>query len=132
VTAEEENRGRFWLGAGAVLAGVGVGLGAFGAHGLRPLISADLLLVYETGVRYHLIHALAMIAAGLAVTTYPAGETSFRRAALLFAVGILLFSGSLYVIALTGLPQFGIVTPFGGGAFLLGWAFLAFGAFGRH
>jgi uncharacterized membrane protein YgdD (TMEM256/DUF423 family) len=132
MTHAEQDQKVAWLGVGALLAGIGVGLGAFGAHGLRSLISSDLLQAYETGVRYHLVHSLAVIVAALAMQTFPSRAKQFRRASWLFAVGILLFSGSLYLLALTGAGQIGIVTPFGGIAFLLGWTFFALGAFRQN
>ena len=91
---------------GAIAMAFGVALGAFGAHGLRDRLAPDLLAVYETGVRYHLVHAL-----GLFVAAWLAGEDqtrSARLAGVLLVVGILLFSGSLYVLALTGVRAFGV------------------------
>ena len=101
----------------------GVALGAFGAHGLRDRLAPDLLAVYETGVRYHLVHAL-----GLFVAAWLAGEDqtrSARLAGVLLVVGILFFSGSLYVLALTGVRAFGAVTPLGGIAWLAAWILIA-------
>ena len=106
------------------LAGVaGVGLGAFGAHGLRGRLSPEMLAVFETGVRYHMYHALALVA-----TAALMGRLDGRlinAAGWLFTAGIVLFSGSLYVVALTGVGVFGAITPIGGLAFLAGWACLA-------
>jgi uncharacterized membrane protein YgdD (TMEM256/DUF423 family) len=104
----------------AVLGFSGVALGAFGAHGLRDRVSPAMLEVYRTGVLYHLLHALASLAVGL-------GAQRLRRAraiATLFAVGVALFSGSLYAMALTGITVLGAITPLGGLAFLAGWALL--------
>jgi uncharacterized membrane protein YgdD (TMEM256/DUF423 family) len=104
----------------AVLGFSGVALGAFGAHGLRDRIAPGLMEVYRTGVLYHLLHALAALGVGLAARR-------IRHAPIivgLFAGGIVLFSGSLYLLALTGVTTFGAVTPFGGAAFLVGWALL--------
>jgi uncharacterized membrane protein YgdD (TMEM256/DUF423 family) len=110
------------------LAGVtGVGLGAFGAHGLRGRLSPEMLAVFETGVRYHLYHALALVA-----TAALMGRLDGRlinAAGWLFTAGIVLFSGSLYVVALTGVGVFGAITPIGGLAFLAGWACLAIASF---
>ncbi|WP_370651509.1 DUF423 domain-containing protein [Luteitalea sp. TBR-22] len=106
----------------------GVALGAFGAHGLRNRLTPDLLAVYETGVRYHLVHGLALfIAAWLIGDTPGDGRASraARLAGLLFAVGILLFSGSLYLLALTGVRTFGAITPLGGVAWIAAWTILA-------
>ena len=110
------------------LAGVtGVALGAFGAHVLQLRLSPDMLAVFDTGVRYHLYHALALL--GTALT---AGRLESRlpaAAGWLFVSGILLFSGSLYLLAFTGIRTFGVITPIGGLAFLLGWTCLAIAAF---
>jgi uncharacterized membrane protein YgdD (TMEM256/DUF423 family) len=104
----------------------GVTLGAFGAHGLRDRISPDLLAVYQTGVQYHLIHALALLAVAMAPR---AASRLFPTAGWLFVLGIVLFSGSLYTMAVTGMTKLGMVTPLGGLAFLAGWALLAIAAF---
>ena len=111
------------LRLGAIFGGVGVALGAFGAHGLRTVVTPDRLAVFETGVRYHLVHALAILAAAWAA--HVAGDSRAPRiAGALFAAGVVLFSGSLYALALTGVTMLGAVTPIGGLAFLLGWALL--------
>jgi uncharacterized membrane protein YgdD (TMEM256/DUF423 family) len=109
---------------GAVLAGAGVALGAFGAHGLRSLVTPERLAVFETGVRYQVIHALAILAAAWAAHTAPHAAAP-RWAGALFAAGVLLFSGSLYLLVWTGVTAWGAVTPFGGLAFLAGWVALA-------
>jgi len=108
---------------GAIAMVFGVALGAFGAHGLKPRLTPDFLAIYETGVRYHLVHGLAVfVAAWLAAED----ETrSARLAGVLFIVGILLFSGSLYLLALTGIRGFGAVTPLGGVAWIAAWAVVA-------
>jgi uncharacterized membrane protein YgdD (TMEM256/DUF423 family) len=111
---------------GALAGAVGVGLGAFGAHALRSRLSPEMLAVFETGVRYQMYHALALVA--LAAIEPRLGGYLVQTAGWSFTVGILLFSGSLYVLALTGAKSFGIVTPFGGLAFLVGWAALAMAA----
>src|SRR5205085_9338851 len=105
---------------GSIAACLAVGLGAFGAHGLRTRLSPDMLAVFETGVRYHMYHALALIATGLAV-----GRLSGRLVLLAgwsFTAGMVLFSGSLYMLAITGVTILGAITPFGGLALLLGLA----------
>ena len=111
---------------GAIYGFLGVALGAFGAHALRDRISPEWLSVYQTGVQYHLIHALALLFVGVLTDrlTGTAARTA-RLSGTLFAVGILLFSGSLYALALTGFRKLGIITPFGGVCFLTGWALLA-------
>ena len=103
--------GRLWrLGAG--LAGVGVALGAFGAHGLRSMVTPERLAVFETGVRYQVIHALAILAAAWAAHAAPQAAAP-RWAGALFAAGVLLFSGSLYLLVWTGVTTWGAVTPLG-------------------
>lgn len=115
-----------WFAAGAVLSGLGVLVGAFGAHGLRDRVTADLLAVFETGVRYHLIHGLAVIAVAWAASRWP--NAWIGAAGWLFTAGIVIFSGSLYILAVSGVRWWGAVTPIGGVCFLAGWAALAVGA----
>jgi uncharacterized membrane protein YgdD (TMEM256/DUF423 family) len=110
----------------ALLAFVGVAAGAFGAHGLRGTIPDRLLEAYQTGVFYHLVHSLALLA--MAALTGAVAVPFLRLASIFMVAGILLFSGSLYAMALTGITALGIVTPFGGVAFLGGWLILAGGA----
>jgi uncharacterized membrane protein YgdD (TMEM256/DUF423 family) len=109
---------RFLL-LGAVFAFVGVAAGAFGAHALEARLPADLLAVYETGVRYELVHALALLFVGLAADRWP--QAGWGRAGWLFVAGTILFSGSLFALSLTGLRVLGAVTPLGGLCFLAGW-----------
>jgi uncharacterized membrane protein YgdD (TMEM256/DUF423 family) len=115
-----------FLLVGAVAAFLAVGLGAFGAHGLRSRLSPDMLGVFETGVRYHMYHALAILIVGLILGRLDGWL--IRAAGWSFTVGIVLFSGSLYLLAVTGVTILGAITPIGGLAFLLGWAFLAVAA----
>jgi len=121
---------RTFLLTAAVAGFLAVGLGAFGAHGLRGRLSPDMLAVFETGVRYHMYHALALM-----LTAAVIGQLGQARllvlAGWLFTAGIVLFSGSLYALALTGVTTLGAVTPIGGLAFLAGWACLALFAAGR-
>ena len=104
---------------GSISAFIGVAAGAFGAHALKARIDPAMLLVYETGVRYQLIHAIALLAIGLAAARLPAGRWSIPVG--LFVAGTVLFSGSLYALALSGMRWLGAVTPLGGFCFLLGW-----------
>ncbi len=97
----------------------GVALGAFAAHGLKGQLTADYLAVFQTGTHYQLIHALALFCVGLLALQRP-GQL-LNCAGALFALGIVLFSGSLYLLTLSGVRGLGIVTPFGGVAFLAGW-----------
>ena len=115
-----------WFAAGAVLSGLGVLVGAFGAHGLRDRVTADMLAIFETGVRYHLIHGLAVLAVAWAAARWPSAWIG--AAGWLFVAGIVVFSGSLYILALSGTRWWGAVTPIGGVCFLAGWAALAVGA----
>ncbi|MCP3060461.1 Uncharacterized membrane protein YgdD, TMEM256/DUF423 family [Myxococcus fulvus] len=117
---------RWWLVLGAVNAFLSVAAGAFGAHGLKSRLSPDLLVIFETGARYHMYHALGLIAVGLLGTLRPAPLLNGAGWAML--VGILLFSGSLYALALSGVRALGAITPLGGLGFLAGWALLAVAA----
>jgi len=117
---------RTFLLIGALAAFIGVALGAFGAHGLRNRLSAEMLAVFETGVRYQMYHALAILVVALAIARLDGWL--IRTAGWLFTGGIVLFSGSLYVLALSGVTALGAVTPLGGLAFLGGWACLALAA----
>ncbi len=101
-------------------------MGAFGAHGLRARIGPDMLAVYETGVQYHLVHALGLLAVAWAATRWPG--VWVNAAGWLFVAGIVLFSGSLYVLAVTGPRWLGAITPLGGTCFILGWVLLAVAA----
>ena len=109
----------------AVMGFLGVAFGAFGAHGLRNRLSPEMLAVFEIGVRYQMYHVFALLAVAVAIA-------HFGRARLLliagwsFIAGVLIFSGSLYAVALTGTGMFGAITPIGGVGLLLGWACLAF------
>ncbi|NQD78946.1 DUF423 domain-containing protein [Pseudomonas sp. CrR14] len=113
---------RLWLLLSAFAGFSGVALGAFAAHGLKSRLSADYLAVFQTGVQYQLIHALALL--GVAILALVAPGRLVNVAGGFFAVGILLFSGSLYLLTLSGISKLGIVTPFGGLALLAGWACL--------
>ncbi len=116
---------RFAATTAALLAGIGVALGAFGAHALRTRLEPRNLEIYETGVRYQMYHAFALLAvAWLLSRNVPAAS----GAGWAFLVGTLLFSGSLYLMALTGWRWLGPVTPLGGAAFLVGWVLLALAA----
>ncbi|MGE8685943.1 MAG: DUF423 domain-containing protein [Achromobacter sp.] len=106
---------------------VAVGAGAFGAHGLKRMITPELLAVWQTGVLYHLIHGLGLFAVALLGARY--GSPLLSAAGVVMFVGIVLFSGSLYVLSLTGTHWLGAVTPFGGAAFLASWAMVALAAY---
>lgn len=121
------NRSKFWLTTGALCGFFTVALGAFGAHGLRGLVSADLLANWSTATDYLGLHALAILACGLWLLQRPEDHW-VHRAAFALLPGILLFSGSLYAMVLTGQRALGMVTPIGGLLLLVGWALLVYGA----
>jgi uncharacterized membrane protein YgdD (TMEM256/DUF423 family) len=108
---------------GSVFGATGVMLGAFAAHGLKARVEPDLLAVFETGARYQMVHALALLGVAWAATRWPGGATTVAGWAMV--VGILIFSGSLYALALTGTRALGAITPIGGVAFIVGWIALA-------
>jgi uncharacterized membrane protein YgdD (TMEM256/DUF423 family) len=119
---------RTFLMIGAVLGLIGVGLGAFGAHGLRGRLSPDMLAVFETGVRYHMYHALAILLVAALIVRIDG--RLMTAAGWSFTAGVIVFSGSLYALALSGVTVLGAITPIGGLAFLVGWALLAIAALG--
>lgn len=106
---------------------LGVALGAFGAHGLKTRVAPDMLIVWQTGVQYHLVHALGLLLIGILCQLMP-DPALVRNAGWALLVGVLLFSGSLYVMVLSGVRVLGIITPFGGIAFLIGWLLLIIAA----
>jgi uncharacterized membrane protein YgdD (TMEM256/DUF423 family) len=110
------------IALGAINGGIAVAAGAFGAHGLKERISQHSLEIFETAVRYQMFHALAMILCAILATS------GARTAGWLFQAGIVVFSGSLYLLALTETKWLGAITPVGGLAFLAGWAALAWSA----
>ena len=104
----------------------GVALGAFAAHGLKNRLTPEYLAIFHTGVTYQLVHTLALLGVALLATQIPGRLIAWAGAS--FAIGILLFSGSLYVLTMTGISKLGIITPFGGLAFLVGWLCLGLAA----
>ena len=117
---------RLFFVLGSLSGFIAVALGAFAAHGLKARLAPDLLAVFETGARYQMYHALALLAAAWACGRWPGGWPA--AAGWFFVAGTLLFCGSLYVLALTGQRWLGAVAPFGGLALLAGWLCLASGA----
>ncbi|HEU5115942.1 MAG TPA: DUF423 domain-containing protein, partial [Isosphaeraceae bacterium] len=129
----------FWFRTGAILSLIGVAAGTFGAHGLESLLptsngtrlpegilSAERRLVdFKIGVDYQLTHALALLALGLAASRLPRPGRAATVAGWSFIFGIVVFSGSLYAIGLTGIARLGMITPIGGAAFFVGWISLA-------
>jgi len=111
---------KLFLALGALFAAAAVTLGALGAHGLRARLSAEALAIFQTGVQYHFWHALGLLAVGIVCIHFP--ENGWLRAAgFLLAIGVMLFSGSLYVLALGGAKWLGALAPIGGGALILAW-----------
>ncbi len=118
-----------WTAIGAVLMALAVSMGAFGAHALKERLDEYSLSVYEKAVFYHFIHALGILLVALLARTGAISDSAEARAGWLFAIGILLFSGSLYALAISGTRILGAITPFGGVAFIAGWLVLAYAAF---
>ncbi len=114
---------REWVIAGALCAVFGVALGAFGAHGLSGRVAPDLLVIWETGARYQMYHAFGLFMVAIVAGQSPQSPASMAGWA--FVAGVVLFSGSLYLMALTGIRLFGAITPLGGVAFIFGWATIA-------
>lgn len=114
----------FWV-LGSLFAFLAVAAGAFGAHALREIVPQSLLSIFETGARYQMYHALALLAVAWAAERRPG--RAIHAAGWFFTVGILLFSGSLYILSISGVLWLGAVTPIGGVAFLIGWALVALG-----
>ncbi len=117
---------RLFFALGAAFGGLAVVLGAFGAHALRSSLSPDDLATFEIGVRYQMYHALALLAVAWATSQWESGAVT--AAGWAFVVGIVVFSGSLYTLVITGQRWLGAVTPVGGAAFIVGWALLAWTA----
>ena len=115
---------KLWLTVGSVGMLLAVAMGAFGAHALKKTLTPDLMAIYETAVHYHVYHALGLIAIGLLALHLPA-TTLLRWAGVLMAAGLVLFSGSLYALSLSGIRWLGAITPIGGTAFLAAWSLLA-------
>jgi len=116
---------KFWFVAGCLMGASGVAAGAFGAHSLRQRVAADLLAVFETGVRYQMYHAFGLLVVAIASDRW--SHTNFNLTGWLFLIGIILFSGSLYVLCLSGMKALGAITPLGGLCFLVAWVLLAWG-----
>lgn len=117
---------KFFIQAGAILAGLAVALGAFGAHGLKNLLQqTGRTANFETAAQYQMYHALALVLLGLLMIHYPARQLVWAGWA--FIIGIVFFSGSLYILSLTNVTKWGAVTPIGGLAFLAGWVLLLIG-----
>ncbi len=116
---------RLFFLVGSISAFIAVVLGAFGAHGLKGRLTPEMLNAFEVGVRYQMYHALALLAVAWALSRWPRAEVTV--AGWLFVAGTIIFSGSLYLLSLTGVRWIGAITPIGGVAFLLGWLSLVWG-----
>lgn len=123
-----------WIVIASVLGFLGVAAGAFGAHGLKEVLTADQLVIWETAVRYQMYHALALLAVGVLARTRPyLAPRCVGVAGVAFLIGVIIFSGSLYLLAVTDIRWLGAITPFGGVSMLVGWAALvACGFTPRH
>lgn len=113
---------------GSVNALIAVMLGAFAAHGLKKILSAELLAIFSTGVQYHFYHALGLLLVGL-MAAQLSSAVLIKFAGWLMFIGILIFSGSLYVLAITGIRWIGAITPVGGLSFITAWALLAWAVY---
>ncbi|MFW5755389.1 MAG: DUF423 domain-containing protein [Tangfeifania sp.] len=114
--------GKTILMTASVLLALAVAFGAFGAHGLKSQLSTDMMQTYKTGVEYHFYHALGLLLIGILAISFP--SELIKWSAILLAAGILVFSGSLYVLAVTGIKWLGAITPIGGLSFIAGWIIL--------
>lgn len=121
---------QLWIGIAGLCGLFAVGLGAFGSHGLRSVVTPEMLAAWRTGVEYQLFHTLAILAVGLAPGHL--GSALWRWPLRLWATGICLFSGSLYAMVLTGARIMGAITPIGGVCFMAGWLLLFWAAWTRH
>ena len=119
---------KVFFSLGSFFAGIGVAVGAFGAHALASTLSSEALTTFETGVRYQMYHAFALLALPWAISRWPGSMKLFKAAGWLFTAGILFFSVSLYALAVTGMSWLGAITPIGGFAFVLAWILLLFGS----
>lgn len=117
---------KLFLVSGFILAALGVALGAFGAHGLTARVTPERVQTFETGVRYHMYHALGLMVVAWLASSWPSWQVT--AGGWLLITGIIIFSGSLYILVLTDTPWLGAITPIGGVAFIAGWALLAWAA----
>jgi len=114
---------KVFLGLGSLAMLLAVAMGAFGAHALKKMLTAELMAIYETAVHYHFYHALGLLVVGVLASRLP-DTALLRGSGLLMVAGLLLFSGSLYALSLSGIRWLGAITPIGGIAFLLAWLLL--------
>jgi uncharacterized membrane protein YgdD (TMEM256/DUF423 family) len=116
---------RLFLVLGATLAGISVAAGAFGAHALKEKLSERMLEIFDTGARYQMYHALALLIVGVLLSRSDMSQSLLNASGISFLIGIGLFSGSLYALSFSGVKVLGAIAPLGGAAFLIGWACLA-------
>lgn len=119
---------QIFLSIAAILGGLSVAAGAFGAHALRDKISERSLEIFDTGTRYQMYHALALLLVAILLSRIESPPSTLIASGWLFILGIAIFSGSLYALSLTGIKSLGAITPLGGAAFIAGWGALAFAA----
>lgn len=119
---------KFFISIAAVMAGLSVASGAFASHALKDKLSEKALEIFETGSKYQMYHALALLMVGLFLTRIEVTPTLLNAAGWAFIIGVVLFSGSLYALSLSGIKWLGAITPLGGIAFLVGWACFAIAA----
>lgn len=119
---------RFFLSSGAILAGISVASGAFATHALKTKLDDRALAIFETGARYQMYHAIALILVGLFLSRAEFGDPLLTTSGIAFILGIVLFSGSLYALSLSGVKWLGAVAPLGGIAFMVGWICFAIAA----
>jgi uncharacterized membrane protein YgdD (TMEM256/DUF423 family) len=131
-SASRIDRDMNWSVVGATLLGFAVLIGAFGAHALRERLDAYALGIYERAVFYHFVHALGLLAIGIAASTSMVTASTATLAGWCLFAGVIVFSGSLYALALSGMRQLGAITPLGGLALVAGWFVLAFGLARAH
>ncbi|HAA33575.1 MAG TPA: DUF423 domain-containing protein [Cyanobacteria bacterium UBA8553] len=119
---------QIFLGGGAILGGLSVAAGAFGAHALRQKLSERAIEIFQTGVHYQMYHALALLLVGLLLSRAEVAQSTLVAAGFSFIIGVAIFSGSLYALSLTNIKWLGAITPVGGVAFMVGWGCLAIAA----
>ena len=119
---------QIFLGVAAILGGLSVAAGAFASHALREQLSERALEIFETGARYQMYHALALLLVALLLSRTEAAQSTLVASGIAFIVGVVVFSGSLYTLSLTSIKWLGAITPLGGAAFIVGWSCLAVAA----
>ncbi|MFW6359507.1 MAG: DUF423 domain-containing protein [Chroococcales cyanobacterium] len=120
---------RIFIAIGSILAGLSVAAGAFASHALKDQLSEKAIAIFETGAKYQMYHALALLFIALLLSRAESFSTGLISAGIAFIIGIVIFSGSLYALSLSGIKWLGAITPIGGVAFILGWGILAIAAF---